>query len=66
MAPKTSAWLTDPTCHTTIRLPGSLYDSLRELAKEDERSLNSEMVYALKLFAHGRIGQRDTDDDRCR
>lgn len=34
-----------------LRLPGPLHDRLAELAKRDDRSLNEELVYLLKLAA---------------
>ena len=38
----------DETTTTTIRLPGSILQALRELAASNDRSLNAEIVRVLR------------------
>lgn len=42
----------------TVRLPRRVAEALRELAQQDRRSLNAEIVVALEQYVAGRQGER--------
>jgi hypothetical protein len=44
----------DASVPFSIRLPGSLYNQFNELSKEEERTLNAQIVYALREWLAGR------------
>jgi hypothetical protein len=43
---------------TLIRLPKSLLDEIRQLAETHERSLNGEIVWALRKYAKQQEGEQ--------
>ena len=49
-----------------IRMPIDLHQRLREQAEANERSLNGEIVYALKRYVTAPAGQAASPDDEAR
>ena len=50
-----------PVIHLTIRIPTEIAELLRRLAKQHDRSLNGEIVRALREYAerhNGTMGER--------
>jgi hypothetical protein len=47
----------------SIRFPLDLLESLKQLAKEDERSINSEMVWILREYVQKRKGDKRRAQD---
>lgn len=43
----------------SVRLPGPLYNKFNALSKEEERTLNAQIVYALREWFAGR-GRQDS------
>lgn len=41
-----------------VRFPASVIQAMRELAREDQRSLNSEIIWALREFIERRNAER--------
>lgn len=44
----------DESVPFSIRLPGPIYNQLNELSKEEERTLNAQITYALREWLAGR------------
>lgn len=44
----------------SIRFPPDLLEALKRIAEEDARSLNSEVVWALRQFVEQRREEQDT------
>ena len=47
-----------PTTSITIRLPAAIADVLRQLATQHDRSLNGEIVRALREYAEKHTGEK--------
>jgi predicted transcriptional regulator len=47
-----------PTSSITIRIPTEIAESLRQLAKQHDRSLNGEIVRALREYAKRHKGEK--------
>jgi len=43
----------------TLRLPASVAEALRHLAEEHERSLNGEIIWALKAYIQEQESKKD-------
>lgn len=52
----------EPIVPITVRFPESVADKARLLAKQDRRSLNSEIVYLVNLAAELRFHRSSLDD----
>ena len=47
-----------PIIYLTIRIPTEIAELLRRLAKQHDRSLNGEIVRALRVYAEKHKGER--------
>jgi hypothetical protein len=47
--------------HVSIRFPLDVLDALRKLAKQHERSLNGEVIWALREYAERHTSQQERE-----
>jgi len=45
---------------TSVRIPESVFEAIKELAKEEERSQNGEIVHVLREYAKSKGKLQDT------